>query len=150
MKVEVNFFRTHFYDGRQHASNFYVVAKPRELRAALGVPDQTHGGTKLTAEWYFGDDMGNKYCLYDYKQTSEYQKGKPTPDEFWASDKMTCFHLSSSLNMSTHDANRVLGNWISGLFIGFSMCLSREEHLALVESGDWSRMVQAGGPVQRT
>ena len=62
-------------------------ASPSRLVEVFGRP--TRGGSdvyKVSGEYYFQDKEKNVFYIYDWKQTSLYDKDYPTPKCFWSFD----------------------------------------------------------------
>lgn len=64
----------------------YFRTSYKKLEEAFGCPDVegefciTDG--KTSTEWEFKDEDGNIATLYDYKETSEYERGYPSVKQF--------------------------------------------------------------------
>lgn len=72
-----------------------VKVSPTALRAALGEQGEADG-CKTTGEYWFQDAAGGVFSLYDYKQTSAYAGGNPTPEEFWSGNEPVDIHVGAS------------------------------------------------------
>lgn len=67
-----------------------ISVKPKDLIAIFGSSFESDG-YKVTCEWFFEDDEGNVFTLYDYKESSLYDKGLPSPDEL--KNQVIEFHI---------------------------------------------------------
>lgn len=73
-----------------HGTTFTV--SPKEL--LLAFPNFEPGCGKTTREWVF-EFEGNVFALYDWKETSEYESGLPSYQDFWDRDYIE-LHIGSS------------------------------------------------------
>lgn len=81
------------------ATTFYrgmVRVPPAALRAVFGEPDAGPADRKTTGEYWFQDDSGGTFSLYDYKQTSAYDAILRTPEEFWNDEKAVEIHVGAN------------------------------------------------------
>jgi len=69
----------------QHRVGIFVV-KPKSLRDAFPRFIRVKGD-RVTRFWYFVGPDGELMSLYDYKETSNYEDGAPSEDDFWNSEK---------------------------------------------------------------
>lgn len=77
--------------------SFYC--SPRDLAAKLGDTSIVTDSYKVSREWVFLDARKNIYAVYDWKATSTYDSGLPSPDEFWGSDSPYEFYISTNFNL---------------------------------------------------
>jgi hypothetical protein len=61
----------------------YIRASYAELAKLFGEADSADG-CKVSSEWKFSGPSGQVVTLYDYKETSLYDSGLPTVEEFRA------------------------------------------------------------------
>ncbi len=65
-----------------------VTVNPKLLIEGLGASGTSYDDYKSSKEWTFtrGQDV---FTLYDWKETSNYDEGLPSPARFWAQNKVT-------------------------------------------------------------
>jgi hypothetical protein len=71
-----------------------VEFPPAQIVARFG-PPRAGDGYKISGEYVFADAEGRVFALHDWKSTSLWEAGLPTPDEFWASPAPAELSLSS-------------------------------------------------------
>lgn len=60
----------------------YVTARYSHVVAAFGEPNAGSDEYKVSTSWVITFDDGTVATLYDYKDTSLYDDGLPTPEQF--------------------------------------------------------------------
>ena len=72
----------------------YVNIAPAKLLDIFGEPEDGDD-CKVSGEYVFAleDDPDFGFTLYDWKSTSLYDGGDPTPEDFWASEYPYEFHI---------------------------------------------------------
>jgi hypothetical protein len=56
---------------------------PWKLVLAFGPPEDLSGDGKVSGEYTFRCPDGSQLTVYDWKSTSDYDRGLPTPHAFW-------------------------------------------------------------------
>ena len=72
-----------------------VLLPPAFLIARFGPPREVDRN-RISGRYTFADAFGNVFTLYDWKSTTLYEDGAPTPDEFWAEGEPQTFHLGGA------------------------------------------------------
>lgn len=73
----------------------YVDIAPATLVKVFGEPEEGDA-YKVSGEYAFSDDAGNAFTVYDWKHTSLYDGGGPSPAQFWAETESYEFHIGSA------------------------------------------------------
>ena len=60
-----------------------VKLETARLRKFYHVSGDLH---KTSREWYFSDEDGNVFTIYDWRATNLYGEGLPRPKDFWAQE----------------------------------------------------------------
>jgi hypothetical protein len=77
-------------DGTHYRGQIYAV--PQRVVDTFGRPGQADG-YKVSGHYTFTDRDGNVFTLYDWKATSLYASGQPTPREFWGNWNPDLLHI---------------------------------------------------------
>ena len=89
------------HDGTHNIGHISLI--PRQLVEQFGKPGKCDE-YKVSGEYTFVDDSGRVYTLYDWKSTSLYndqidqgiESDLPTPEEFWANEKLYDFPIGGT------------------------------------------------------
>jgi hypothetical protein len=79
----------------------YVEASYEDLEALFGAP-MPGDDYKVSGEWVFESEEGDVVTLYDWKETSLYDSGLPSVEEFRTRNNI-CFHVGANSGMVAHD-----------------------------------------------
>ena len=92
-----------------NGSSFIVTVdvSPDFLIRKFGEPDFSDG-YKTSMEWALEDKEGNVLSLYDWKSTSLYSSGLPTPDVLRRSPFPHQFHIGGR----SYEAAHTLAEWL--------------------------------------
>ena len=69
-----------------------ITVSPALLVAAFGAPGGADG-YKVSGHYVFANDEGDVFTVYDWKMTSLYEAGNPSPGEFWNRDEPIQFNI---------------------------------------------------------
>ncbi len=63
-----------------------IEVAPATIVARFGSP-RNSDENKVSGEFVFADQRGEPFVVHDWKSTSLWEDGLPSPEEFWASDE---------------------------------------------------------------
>jgi len=91
----------------------YFSATYPELVVALGSPNGAGDGGKVSTEWVLRGDDGTLWTLYDYKETSKYAAGLPTPEQFRMKASLEPYewHIGGRANVNRDDCLQFI-DWL--------------------------------------
>lgn len=72
-----------------------IEVPPMALIRRFGPPDQEGDGYKESGRYVFVDEAGEPFIVHDWKATSLWEEGYPTPEEFWSGEEPDEFFISS-------------------------------------------------------
>lgn len=93
-----------------------ITAPYSKLVELLGEPNVESDGYKVSTEWSLVLEDGTDFRLYDYKETSLYDEGLPTVDEFRALPAYS-WHIGAALENGSprvRTIQRLLGSVLRG------------------------------------
>lgn len=79
----------------------YVEASYEDLEYLFGTPTISDD-YKVSGEWVFTSEDGDVVTLYDWKETSLYDSGLPSVEEFRTRNNI-CFHVGANSGMAAYD-----------------------------------------------
>lgn len=72
-----------------------VEVPPALIVRRFGPPDRGGDEYKESGRYVFIDEVGEPFVVHDWKATSLWEEGYPTPEQFWAREKPEEFFISS-------------------------------------------------------
>jgi len=107
------FERTNTADACGTSLQGYISIAPATLVKLFGTPD-TCDEYKVSGEYVFKDDKGRVFTLYDWKDTTLYDRECVTPEERWASTNAYNFHIGATSNHIASIAEEALYELLLG------------------------------------